>query len=386
MSRIDTISGRNKLPSRPAPYFVRLSKGRFLGYRKLVATESWVGRYHPEEGKPINKTLGELTDERGYDKAVEEARAWFAELDSGVTGKTEDGTEVTVEVACRRYIEDRRKNKSEGCAHDADKRFERTVYGNDKYPANPIAKIKLAKFRSAQFSTWRNSLERLSKASANRTATTLRAALLLAVNEGIAGPHVIVELRKVRQHKNAGKRRDLYLDRFQRRSLIDACEGGLRDLIEAAALTGARAGELTHALVKHFDPRRKVLLVKGPAGEGGKTGYRPMLISPAAIEFFSRRCQGCEPDDFLLTRDDGRHWSHSDWDEEVKAAAKRAELPPETVLYTLRHSWITEALMGGMSTLEVARIVGTSLAMIQAHYGHLVSDAAQERLSKIEMV
>jgi hypothetical protein len=39
-----------------------------------------------------------------------------------------------------------------------------------------------------------------------------------------------------------------------------------------------------------------------------------------------------------------------------------------------------------MTTLEVARLVGTSLVMIEKHYGHLVADAARERLAKVEML
>jgi hypothetical protein len=39
-----------------------------------------------------------------------------------------------------------------------------------------------------------------------------------------------------------------------------------------------------------------------------------------------------------------------------------------------------------MTTLEVARIVGTSLTMIEKHYGHLVNDTARERLAKVQMI
>jgi len=81
----------------------------------------------------------------------------------------------------------------------------------------------------------------------------------------------------------------------------------------------------------------------------------------------------------------GKQWQHSDWDELVREAAKSAQLPTGTVLYTLRHSWITEALMGGLSTLEVSKITGTSLVMIQQHYGHLVSTSASERLAKLQL-
>jgi len=39
-----------------------------------------------------------------------------------------------------------------------------------------------------------------------------------------------------------------------------------------------------------------------------------------------------------------------------------------------------------MSTLDVTRLVCTSLAMIEKHYGHLVADAARERLAKVTML
>ena len=45
-----------------------------------------------------------------------------------------------------------------------------------------------------------------------------------------------------------------------------------------------------------------------------------------------------------------------------------------------------QALLDGVSTLEVSKIVGTSLTMIEKHYGHLVHDTARERLAKVQMV
>jgi hypothetical protein len=39
-----------------------------------------------------------------------------------------------------------------------------------------------------------------------------------------------------------------------------------------------------------------------------------------------------------------------------------------------------------MTTLDVARIVGTSVMMIEKHYGHLVASAAAERLAKVQLL
>jgi integrase len=145
-------------------------------------------------------------------------------------------------------------------------------------------------------------------------------------------------------------------------------------------LTGCRAGELISARRAAFDVRPKSLTVTG------KTGTRTIPLAPASIELFARLARDKLPAAYLLTRADGEPWSHSDWDEDVRAAAARAELPQGTCLYALRHSFITQALLDGMTTLEVARIVGTSLTMIEKHYGHLVNDTARERLAKVQMI
>jgi integrase len=145
-------------------------------------------------------------------------------------------------------------------------------------------------------------------------------------------------------------------------------------------LTGARAGELVSARRSAFDTRTKSITLTG------KTGTRQIPLSPNAVTLFERLAKGKLPAAFLLTRDDGKPWAHSDWDELVRDAAKAAGLPVGTCLYTLRHSWITAALTEGMSALMVAKLVGTSLAMIDRNYGHLAQGAARERLAKVVMV
>jgi site-specific recombinase XerD len=92
------------------------------------------------------------------------------------------------------------------------------------------------------------------------------------------------------------------------------------------------------------------------------------------------------PEAPLFTRNDAKPWAHSDWDGLVREAASKAGLPKGVCLYTLRHSFITQTLLEGLSTLEVSRMVGTSLTMIEKHYGHLVTDTARERLAKIALL
>ena len=103
--------------------------------------------------------------------------------------------------------------------------------------------------------------------------------------------------------------------------LLDNATGAVKDLMEAAALTGARAGELTSLTRGQFDARLKTIALSG------KTGARTIPLSPAAETLFTRLAKGKLPAAPLLTRDDRKPWAHSDWDELVRAAAERAKLP-----------------------------------------------------------
>ena len=326
----------------------------------------------------------------------------------------------TVASACQAYVRSLRAEGRLSTAHDAHLRFRRVVYGDaadgeftptaqasesrrsseqtpagevspwrplaktyrERVPAHPIAALPLARLTTPALRDWHVGLtaKGLSSASANRTLVALKAALNLAVRDRTVAAAVAQEWRELRLLKHAVHRRDLFLDVAQRRALLRQAAPPLRELLEAALYTGCRAGELTSALCAAFDPRTRMLTVTG------KTGTRTMPLAPAAVELFVRLTQDRAASDRLLVRANGTPWAHSDWDELIREAAARAGLPRLTCLYTLRHSFITQALLDGMSTLEVARLVGTSLEMIDKHYGHLVFSAAQARLAKVNFL
>jgi integrase len=79
------------------------------------------------------------------------------------------------------------------------------------------------------------------------------------------------------------KRRDLFLYLKQRRALLAAAgEGALRDLLEAALLTRARAVEFVNAIRAQFDART------GSMTFIGKTGTRTVPLGPPAVTLFKR--------------------------------------------------------------------------------------------------
>lgn len=381
---IHKVRVRVTLPPRREPYWAAaISDDLTLGFRKIDSDRgSWIVRLRidrsnphpndPPKGRYAYESLGIASATSDYNWAREAALKWRKDRAAGITSDV-----VTVADACREYVVDRRREKGEATARDAEQRFKRYVYGKS------LGAICLSKLRKPQVKHWRDEL-RVSKSTANRLRTSLVAALNLAVDNRRVSRAVAQEWEEVKPYKAAGKRRDLFLDLQQRRALLSAAQGAVRDLMEGAALTGARAGELVKARRSQFDERTGIMMFNG------KTGRRDVPLSPAAIALLSRLSKSKLPNAFLFVRDDGRHWAHSDWDDLVRAAAKAAGLPadPRTgvCLYTFRHCFITEALLGGMPTLEVARLVGTSVGMIEKHYGHLVASVARERLAKVAML
>lgn len=353
---------RASLPARREPYWgPPFETGRYLGYRKLEDGGTWIARLRDDDGKQHYKSLGVLE----YDDAKAQAAEWFKAFDRGVTG------EATVESACKEYVTDLENDGRTKAAHGTKKRFDRYVYGK------PFGKTRLDKLRTSQLKSWRVEVGG-SKSNQNRYMNSLKAALNLAVRNRRVSEAVAIEWRSIQQHKAADGRREIYLDLEQRRNLIAACKGPLKALVEAAALTGARPGELVALKRKDFDARTQTIKFHG------KTGTRTVPLSPAAVGLFERLARSKLPNAALIDRGDGEPFDR--WAYEVKDAAAEAGLPKAVSLYVLRHSWITEALRSGMATLDVARLTGTSLPMIEKNYGHLVADSARERLAMVVMV
>lgn len=374
--RIDTPTARKLLKPRPAPYFQRLEQGAYVGFRKLDETSgTWVARWRNEHGLQKNHTLGVFDT---FDHACKAARNWIKNAKGGVTEV------ITVEEACKRYVQDRRSEKGDDTANDAEGRFKRTIYGTD------FGKIKLSALRTGRIVEWRNKLAeiddededdpealRRAKDTANRYLSTLKASLNLAYKNSLVSD--TAQWDRVPAFKGVSKRRDRFLSLIERKKLILASSSHLQKLIRALLLTAARPGEIANCLVGDFNAQGLLTL-------DGKIGRRTVPISPEASKLFAECSNNRALDEPLLTRDDGKQWTRFDWRDGFKEARQTAKLGDDVCAYTLRHCAITEMVVAGIDILTVARLSGTSIAMIERHYGHLRKDQITAQLAKVQIL
>lgn len=72
-------------------------------------------------------------------------------------------------------------------------------------------------------------------------------------------------------------------------------------------------------------------------------------------------------------------WRTREWYPALEASGIAKRGP-----YALRHTFATEALAAGVSTFELARLMGTSLAMIDRTYGHLARDSEDSIRARLD--
>ena len=180
--------------------------------------------------------------------------------------------------------------------------------------------------------------------------------------------------------KNADRRRETYLDRVQRRSFIEKAAPEVADFLHGLALLPLRPGALAALTVGDYDRRLQVLKV----GQDKSGRDRKIKLPVATATFLDEASKNKLPGAPLLSRRDGKVWNTDAWKWPVRAAAA-ADLPPGPTAYTMRQSVISDLVHDGLDLLTVAQISGTSVAMIERHYGHLRGEIAAEALARLAL-
>lgn len=384
------VDARNRLAPRRDPYWQRIEAGCFIGFRKMTgdAAGTWLARSRDATtGKQVQNPLGEFSDlpaHARFDSASKAARDWFAHLGRGGKAKA-----ITVKVACANYVKHLASSGKAQAALDSERRFARWV------DDHKIGGITLQKLKPGDLDAWRKALaatptipqNKKSKAptrarsasTLNRDMTSFRAALNLAVENGDATSDTAWKV-KLRPVKDADRRRDVYLDLSERRALIAKAPADLAAFLSALSLVPLRPGAMAALVAGNFDKRLSTLTI----GKDKQGQDRKITLPQATAAFFAEHCKGKLPTAPLLARAGGSAWNKDSWKYPIKEAVLAAELTAAATAYALRHSTITDLIaLHKLDTLTVAQLSGTSLLMIEKHYGHLLREHAAKALASL---
>lgn len=380
---LSKVGERERLKVQREPHWQRLRAGCFLGFRpsKRGGKGTWIARAYDEDAAKYRvKSLGDFGTLAGNEmfaaaKREAERLAELVEAGGQIRAKIE-----TVADACEEYAKTR---------PEAKERFRRYVDGD------PIAKVRLDKLRRRHLKEWRERLEanpalvsrrkegesvhrKRAPSTVNRDMAVFRAALAKVLSPGAPGSEAAWQ-EALKSVANANGRRTLYLDRGQRRKLLEEVSAEAAPFVRALCLLPLRPGALAVLTAGDFDKRTAELTV----GKD-KTGKPRRIQLPAeAAKLLTAQATNKLPGAPLFMRSNGKAWDKNSWKLPIAAAVAAGGLPGEATAYTLRHSTITDLVSAGLPLLTIAQISGTSAEMIERHYGHLASDAAVKALAEL---
>jgi integrase len=401
VDRIDTVEGQKRLEPRKAIYWRRIGVGRHVGARKESGSAPllWFARhYMPGRKTPqIRRKLGDFADRDAslrFSAAERAARDWFEHVDVGGHGKT-----LTVIEAAGKYIEHAQEERGKAAPLLDMEGHMRRLVEND-----PIAALPLDRLTRNAVAEWRKRIiarpiappkgkpkakpRKRAAATINRELGFVGAVLNFARQSGLVTadtwtanlrPLKLVNFAlDVADAERAGRKP---LDRKQRAALVAALPDDVAALVRCMTLIPLRPGAVAALEAGDFDATKRMLHVR--VDKAGAD--RKIPLPSTATAFLREHAKGKTPRARLFPRADGKRLTKDDWKAPMRDAVRKAKLPRETVLYSVRHGVITDAITAGADVLTVARIAGTSLQMIQKFYGHLVGDRARDALEKLAL-
>jgi integrase len=161
-------------------------------------------------------------------------------------------------------------------------------------------------------------------------------------------------------------------------------------MVVFAAATGLRPSELFALEQGDLDRGAGVVHVRRAYANGRvkhpktRLSRRAVPLQAIALEALDQlRPRGESPLLFPNARGghlDFRNFNRRQW----KPVQRALGIEPLRDLYDLRHTYATFALRAGVPVFAVSRFMGTSIAMIDLHYGHLAADSYQHAVSLLD--
>jgi integrase len=389
---LESRTARAQLPTRRAPYFVKIAKGLRLGYYRGSAAGTWIGRRYRGGGSYNTVALGladDLTDADGskvfdFWQAQGAARQWAEKLrliDEGIVR----GGPYTVADAVHDYLDAARAEKGPKAEGGAKYIFDASILPE-------LGHVLVEKLTTDRLLRWRNSLatrpkrvrtkrtadrsatreipddddaRRKRKATANRILTMLKAALNRTFQAGrVASDQA---WRRVKPFAKVDEAVVRYLTAEEARRLISCCGGDFRALVQAALLTGCRYSELARLKVEAFNADSGTLAIRLSKGK-----VRHVTLAGEGFDCFLAWTRGRAPTEHVFLREDGGVWGPSHQQRPLEQASKLAAISPPITFHVLRHSHASQLAMRGVPMAVIAKQLGhADTRMTEKHYAHL---------------
>jgi integrase len=244
---------------------------------------------------------------------------------------------------------------------------------------------RISKLRPAEVAAWRMTILPGHRFEATQA---LRQVLARAVSWGL------IDMNPAKQGVDNPQRWPTEKRPFETWDELEAVSENLGQrygpIVTFADATGLRPGEWIALEHRDIDRDARVVYVrrayrngrvKCPKTEASIRAVPLQAIALAALE--RRPADGRSP--LVFPSPGGGYFDlHNFRNRYWKPAQLATAITPLRRVYDLRHTFATFALRAGISTFDLSRYMGTSLAMIDRHYGHLARDGREHAIKLLD--
>jgi integrase len=172
------------------------------------------------------------------------------------------------------------------------------------------------------------------------------------------------------------------------KALFKHARGVMLDALTIYHATGCRTSELLQARVGDFQRGAKSLVLGRHKRSHTMRAPTPrtILLNEKAFAVVSRLAEGRAGDSPLVVNRRGKPYSAATFDERFQNLRRKAGVRISITPYSFRHLYISEMLAAGLDSLVVAKVAGTSVAMLERVYFHFSTAHFRTALAKLEAV
>jgi integrase len=403
---LQSRDARRELAARTEPYWHRIEKGLFLGYRKSAAGGAWLerrwdGERYREQGIA---TADDRLDSDGTTVMTfqQAQRRLMSEEHAQAVARSTTGKLVA--DAVRDYVSYQRLHRKH--ADESQRRL--TVYLLE----SPIGDKRVSELTDADGEAWmhwalgrarkRRAKKNPEASSAPQLKTVTPAAPLTddekadrtrrrksTLNRIINDAKACLRrakapagfLEKLQKFHGVDGARTRWLNEQEAVRLVNGSAPDFRLLVRAGLQTGCRCGELLALRAGDLDTVGKTVHIA--VSKSNKP--RSVPLTEAGITLFTELTAGKTGDAKLFTRPDGSPWGKMALMRAMRRACRRAKIVPAASFHILRHSYASALIQANVAPLLVAHALGHGDdRMVLKHYGHLrpsaVADAVRAHL------
>jgi len=212
---------------------------------------------------------------------------------------------------------------------------------------------------------------------------TLQACLNWAVQVGLLKEHSLTSLKPP---ASGSRGLECVITPEQEEDVLCATRGPLRDFCTVLRDTGARPGEICKAEAKHYDPSIQALVFQSADRDRrqrhktARTGRARVIYLVGQSAEIVARLFNLFPTGPLFRAPRPRKkgpmkgqrwaWTDSHLGNALQRLRRKVKVP-HFIYYSFRHTFAVRWLRQGKPAIALCEVLGTSMKMLQRHYGHL---------------